>query len=155
MSEQPWYEDVVMPALLRQARRAYGGAMRTTLAERGMDDIPGNGMFVIGALAMTQRDDLPLGWFVRAMGISKQAASQLVDALVSRGYVERREDGDDRRKIVVGLTERGEAAAQAQAEARDRIDAALLAAVGPEDVAAARRALAALAEIAGQHNVAD
>lgn len=147
MDDEPWYANVVMPALLRGARRAYGGAMRRALAERGMDDIPANGMFVLGALAMTDRDDLPLGWFVGAMGVSKQAASQLVDALVLRGYIERRADGEDRRKVTISLTEHGAAAAKVQAEARNAIDTELLAAVGPEDLALTRRTLAVLADI--------
>ncbi len=43
-----------------------------------------------------------------------------------RGYLERAIDGADRRKLVVTLTERGRAAA-AQAAAREKIDADLLA----------------------------
>ena len=52
MDEKPWYDDIVMPALLRHARNTYGSVMRQALAEAGYDDIPGNGLYVIGGLAL-------------------------------------------------------------------------------------------------------
>ena len=52
MTEQDcWYQDIVMPALLRWSQRTYGERMRTALAEAGCDDMPPNGMFVVGSLA--------------------------------------------------------------------------------------------------------
>jgi len=84
---------------------------------------------------------------VRELGVSKQAAGQLVDALVSGGYVERATDSDDRRRLTVTLTARGRAAAAAQAAAREAIDAELIAQVGTEDVSRTRRTLASLIEI--------
>ncbi len=146
MDETPWYETVSMPALLRHARNTYGVAMREALEAAGFDDIPSNGLYVIGGLALGA-DGVPLGQLVRELRISKQAAGQLVDALVTRGYVTRTVDEDDRRKLSVGLTERGAAAAAAQSEARDRIDAELLASVGADDIARTRRTLAVLIDI--------
>src|SRR5215471_1970104 len=122
-------DEIVMPALLRHARTTYGAAMRRALAEAGYDDIPGNGLYVIGGLALN-REDIPLGQLIRELRITKQAAGQLVDTLVTRGYLERSIDKEDRRKLTVTLTERGRAAAATQATARERVDAELLAAVG-------------------------
>jgi len=55
------------------------------------------------------------------LGVTKQAASQLVDELVRKGYVERRAHPDDARARLVVLTERGwgctRAAEEAAAEA--------------------------------------
>lgn len=144
--DPPWHQTIVMPALLGQARRAYGGAMRRALAEAGCDDVPANGMFVIGGLAMGV-GDAPLGSLVRLLGVSKQAAGQLIDTLVLRGYLKRRPDDSDRRKLSVALTERGWHAAKAQRAARERIDAALSAAAGAGDVAVTRRVLGLLCEI--------
>lgn len=144
--DTPWYEQIVLPALLRHARNTYGSAMRAALAEAGHDDIPGNGLYVIGGLALGA-GGVPLGQLVRELRISKQAAGQLVDTLVLRGYLERTVDAADRRKLTVTLTERGQAAAAAQAEARERIDAALLVRVGADDVACTRRTLAALIDL--------
>ena len=150
-----WYDDialghpVVMPALLRWARDTYGEAMRKALAEAGCDDIPPNGMFVIGGLAMGS-GNAPLGSLVGQLKVSKQAAGQLVDTLVLRGYLKREADEEDRRRFSVKLTERGWHAAAVQREAREKIDAELTARVGAEAVANARKTLGALIEIGSQ-----
>jgi DNA-binding MarR family transcriptional regulator len=84
---------------------------------------------------------------VHELRISKQAAGQLVDTLVMRGYVTREGDPADRRKLVITLTERGRDAAAVQGAARDRIDASLHERIGDSGVRALRRGLAALIEI--------
>ncbi len=139
-------EDIAMPVLLRHARNTYGAAMRRALAEAGYDDIPGNGLYIIGGLAL-DREDVPLGQLIRELRLSKQAAGQLVDIMVTRGYLERAMDRDDRRRLTVKLTERGRAAAATQAAAREKVDAELLANVGQEDVERTRRTLAALIDM--------
>jgi DNA-binding MarR family transcriptional regulator len=138
---------IPLPALLRHARAAYGSAMRGALEHAGYTYIPKNGLYVIGGLALGA-GDVPLAVLIRDLRISKQAAGQLVDALVSRGYLDRTVDEQDRRRLVVTLTERGRAAAATQAAARERVDAALLAKVGQQCVDHTRVALAALAEMA-------
>jgi DNA-binding MarR family transcriptional regulator len=142
VDEPPWYEEVVIPALLRHARATYGKAMRAALEEAGYDDLPANALYVIGGLVLQK--DVPLRELIRQLGISKQGAGQLVDSLVTRGYLSRTVDKNDRRKLVVSLTERGRAAADIQREARERIDAELIERAGVEDVRAMRRALGAL-----------
>ena len=139
-------DSIVMPVLLRHARNTYGAAMRRALIDAGYDDIPGNGLYVIGGLAL-DREDIPLGQLIRELRISKQAAGQLVDTLVTRGYLERSVDKDDRRKLTVTLTERGRAAAATQAAAREKVDAHLIAKVGQEDVDRTRRTLAVLIDM--------
>jgi DNA-binding MarR family transcriptional regulator len=144
MSEpNPWFEGTPIPALLRHARNTYGIAMRRALENADYDDLPKNGLYVIGGLALGA-GDVPLGQLIKELRISKQAAGQLVDTLVTRGYLERTVDPDDRRKLTITLTERGRAAAAVQTAAREQIDATLLADVGEHDVAAMRRALVAL-----------
>ena len=144
--EKPWFETVAMPALLRHARVTYGRAMRRGLDAAGYDDIPKNGLYVIGGLALGA-GDIPLGQLIKELGVSKQAAGQLVDALVLRGYLERKVDDGDRRKLTVTLTERGRAAAAAQAEARQRVDDELQARLGEDDVRRTRQVLAVLCNI--------
>ena len=146
-------ENLVIPALLRHARTTYGEAMRAALAEAGYDDIPANGLYVIGGLALGA-GDVPLGALVRDLKTSKQAAGQLVDSLVLRGYLERTPDPDDRRKLTVTLTERGKAAAAVQTAMRQRIDAALTTRVGEETVNQGRRMLAALVAM-GRDGIAE
>jgi DNA-binding MarR family transcriptional regulator len=51
------------------------------------------------------------------LGVTKQAASQLVDEVVRKGYAERRPHPDDARARLVVLTERGWACTRAAEEA--------------------------------------
>jgi DNA-binding MarR family transcriptional regulator len=145
-NQQPWYLEIGIPVLLRHARTAYGAAMRKALAEAGYDDIPGNGLYVIGGLALGV-PDIPLGQLIKELRISKQVAGQLVDTLVTRGYLERTMDKDDRRKLTIALTERGKAAAATQRAAREKVDAELLACVGQDDINRTRRTLAVLCDM--------
>ena len=148
MTQPPNLPEVPLPALLRHARTAYGLAMRKALEAAGYDDIPKNGLYVIGGLAFGA-GDVPLASLIRDLRVSKQAAGQLVDTLVNRGYLARTVDEHDRRRLIVTLTDRGRAAAAAQTEARQRVDAQLLAKVGAKCIEHTRVALAALTEMAG------
>jgi DNA-binding MarR family transcriptional regulator len=136
--------EIPLPAFLRAARTTYGSAMRAALAEAGCDDVPANGMYVIGAIA---RFNAPLGQIVRDLRVSKQAAGQLVDTLVLRGYLDRAVDAEDRRRLTLTLTERGHAAAAAQRSAVDLVDAELVKRVGTDYVAHTRATLGALIDI--------
>jgi len=151
--EPPWFDVIVLPALLRHAGSTYGSAMRRALEKAGYDDIPKNGLYVIAGLA-AGAGGVPLGQLVRELGVSKQGAGQLIDTLVLRGYLERSIDEDDRRKLNVTLTKRGFAAAAAQARAREKIDDELLARVGPTEVKRLRQSLAALIELGREPEVA-
>ena len=145
MSDEPWNPTATMPTLLRQAQQTYSDAMRAVLAREGYDDIPVNGLFIIGGLA--RRDGVPIGRLVTALGITKQGAGQLVDTLVTRGYLERTPDPHDRRRLMVTLTPRGLTAAELQISARRALDEALETSVGATTVETARRALAALIDL--------
>jgi DNA-binding MarR family transcriptional regulator len=138
-------DPVPMPALLHHALATYGGAMRAALAKAGYDDIPRNGLYVIGGLALA--GDHPLGELIGQLRLSKQAAGQLVDTLVERGYLQRDVDSQDRRRLLIALSARGRAAAKAQAAARVRIDERLAERVGERNVEGVRRALVALIQI--------
>lgn len=125
MTNDPSGLDAIsIPYLLRHAGGAYARAMREALEAAGYDDIPKNGLYVIGGLA-SQTRALPLAEIIDDLGLSKQAAGQLVDAMVARGYLERRTDPEDRRRLIVSLTGRGRDAARLQTGARRSIDQAL------------------------------
>ena len=155
MTETPWYDIVAIPALLRHARNTYGSAMRQALEDAGYGDIPKNGLYVVGGLALGEQRDVPLSELIRSLRISKQSAGQLVDTLVLRGYLERREDPQDRRRLVVGLTARGRAASTVQATVRERIDARLADSIGAAQIAQLRRGLAALIALDRDENAVD
>jgi DNA-binding MarR family transcriptional regulator len=139
-------DAITMPALLRHARTGYAVAMRTALAKAGYDDIPKNGLYVIGGLAL-QAANHPLGKLIEHLSLSKQAAGYLVDTLVTRGYLDRQVDGGDRRRLTVDLTERGKSAAKVLIAAGATVDAELLSQVGAKDVERTRRTLLALVDI--------
>ena len=142
--DEPGPVELATPTLMRAARGAYARSIRAELHAVGIDDMPRNGTFILAGIDTTggPRRDLPAG-----LGVTKQAVSQLVDALVNRGYLTRGSDPDDRRRIVLDLTDRGRAALEAAARAVDAVDRKLLERVSPEQVDAMRTALLALGEI--------
>ena len=70
---ETWYQQIAIPALLRHARKTYGRAMRGALERAGYDDIPANGLYIIGGLALVG-GGVPIGQRVKDLGITKQGA---------------------------------------------------------------------------------
>ncbi len=138
-----WREAWSIPALLRGARRTYGTAIRQALDEAGYDDMPRDGSYVVSGIART---GAPLSDIITALGASKQAAGQLVDSLVLRGYLARAVDPDDRRRLTISLTARGEAAAGTIRAAVEGVDAEVAGRVGAAAMEGARAVLVALIE---------
>ena len=128
--------------LLRRALRAHRAAVAQALAKAGHEDLPPLGLWTIDAVAQGGRT---AGELAVQLGASKQAMSQLVELLATRGYLERVPDGRDRRRISLSLTRRGRAAAATIARACERVEAQAREEVGAEALEQARAALAALA----------
>jgi len=137
--------ELPLAALLRAARSAVSRAIRAALEDAGYDDVPANGPFVISA---TSVGGVPLAVVIEHLGLSKQAAGHLVDLLVLRGYLDRRIDPLDRRRLVVSPTERGAAAALVIRQVADLLEARVAAELGDADLLATRRTLACLATMA-------
>lgn len=135
-----------MPMLLLHAGSAYAAAMRGALADAGYDDMPKNGLYVVGALAARGRAS-PLSQLIVDLKLSKQATGQLADALVARDYLVREVDPDDRRRLMVALTDRGRAAAKVAVAARRAVDTKLLSFAGAADIERTRRTLYLLGRI--------
>ncbi|MER6983111.1 MarR family winged helix-turn-helix transcriptional regulator [Streptomyces carpinensis] len=70
------------------------------------------------------------------LGVTKQAASQLVDEIVRKGYAERRPHPGDARARLVVLTERGWACTRAAEEAAAEAVRAWVEVIGEEEVRA-------------------
>jgi DNA-binding MarR family transcriptional regulator len=147
MAEESPLDSMGIAGLLRAARKAYGNAVRDAFADGGFDDIPRNGAYV---LARTHDDASPLPNLTRELGISKQAVSQLIDTMVMRGYLKRHEDPADRRRMLITLTGRGQAAARVSWVAASEVDAELADRLTPAGVEALRTGLRALAEMGWQ-----
>jgi DNA-binding MarR family transcriptional regulator len=133
--------ETVLPVLLRPGRGVYGLFVRDALLAAGFNDMPPNGGYVLGLIGS---GGLPLSDVISDLGVSKQTASELVDTLVVRGYVERTEDPRDRRRVFLTLTDRGNAASDVVNAAAVEVDARLVAIVGAERVAHTKETLAAL-----------
>ncbi len=144
MASLPAADQVSIPALLRASRGAYGHAIRRELGAAGLEDLPPNGAYVVGGIVNHAGS---AGDLVRQLGVSKQAASQLIDTLVVRGYLERRVDPEDRRRIIIEATERGRAAAQAIAAGVQAVDAELTERISADGVSALQDGLVALCEM--------
>lgn len=143
--QNPWWESASMSALLRAAWRSYGDVVRTAVEEAGFDDLPKNGAYVIGA---TAKNAMTLQELPSALGVSKQAFSQLIDTLVTRGYAEREPDPEDRRRLVLVLTPRGHEVATLVDDCAHRSNAALLEMVeDPAKIATTRWVLAHMTAI--------
>jgi DNA-binding MarR family transcriptional regulator len=136
--------EIIFPALLRAARGAYANAVRQELVAAGFDDMPRNGPYVLGGMANRGRT---AGELVRQLGVSKQSASQLIDTLVVRGYLERHINPDDRRRMDIVLTERGQAAATAVRAGVESVDEELARRLSPNELAALAAGLVTLTEI--------
>jgi DNA-binding MarR family transcriptional regulator len=139
-----WNEKLVLPVLLGAGRMTYGRAIRQGYAEAGFDDIPKLGPRLLGGIRRFGGSVGSVGDVARDFGVSKQAASKLIDTLVIRGYVERGTDPEDRRRLTLELSERGREAADIGWAASDRVDRELEEAVGAAAIAQMRETVGAL-----------
>ena len=136
--------EVSIPALLRGARGSYARTIAAYLAEAGCDDLPQNGPFVLGGMA---NHHAPAVDMIRGLGVTRQAASQLIGTLVVRGYLSREVNPADRRRLNIELTDRGWAAAEAIGAAIGQVDEELAAMITRAELAGLRAGLIALANI--------
>ncbi|HTW55285.1 MAG TPA: MarR family transcriptional regulator [Thermoplasmata archaeon] len=118
----------------------------------GFPDVPASGEFILNAMEWSGAS---LETIVRFMGVSKQAASQFVEMLVDRGYLERGQDPSDRRRMTLSLTERGHAAGRAGKAAIEQVDRELEARVGSRAISHTRATLRALLEIKRRNETLD
>ena len=141
--------EVVLPVLLKPGRGVYGMFIRDALAEAGFSDMPANGGYVLG---LAEPDGVELRHVIADVGVSKHNATELVDALVVRGYLERSVDPEDRRRVLVTLTERGKAASDVVFATVEEVEARLVAVVGAERMMHTKETLSALIELWSRSN---
>ncbi len=142
--DDPGPVEFATPTLMRAARGAYARSIRAQLHAIGIDDLPRNGALILAGIGTTggPRGDLPSD-----LGVTRQAVSQLIDTLVNRGYLTRSPDPDDRRRISLELTERGQQVVDAVLRGVEAVDVQLQERVSPEQIEAMRSVLVSLAEI--------
>lgn len=129
---------------MRAARGTYANSIRAQLQAIGIDDLPRNGAFVLAGIGTAggPRRDLP-----SYLGVTKQAVNQVIDILVNRGYLERSPDPEDRRRIILELTERGTQVVSAVASGVEAVDRQLREHASPQEIEAMRSVLYHLSKI--------
>ncbi|MFE7543717.1 MarR family winged helix-turn-helix transcriptional regulator [Streptomyces platensis] len=88
--------------------------IHTSVSQQGFEDLrPAHGF----AFARISVGGATTGDLAEHLGVTKQAAAQLVEELVRKGYVERHPHPHDARARLLGLTETGWAATRAADQA--------------------------------------
>jgi DNA-binding MarR family transcriptional regulator len=95
-------------------------------------------------LRLLAHESRAIGELGAAMGITRQAARQLADGLVNRGYATFGTDPADARRTLVVLTPSGEAYTLAIWQAQGALNEAISERVSAADLAAANRVLQAV-----------
>jgi DNA-binding MarR family transcriptional regulator len=95
---------------LLSAGRALVDGISAGVRARGFDDLrPAHGF----AFARLAPDGATITQLAEHLGVTRQAAAQLVDELLARGYVRRSRHPDDARARLITLTDRGWACTRA------------------------------------------
>jgi DNA-binding MarR family transcriptional regulator len=128
-------------SLLAVARRSWIEQVRERMQEAGF---PGYRRTDAGILALLLRRPLAIGQLGEALGTSRQAARQLADGLVERGYATFGTDQADARRTLVVLTPSGKAYGRAIWTAQDALNETVRNRVSEADLAAADAVLRAV-----------
>ena len=121
--------QVALPWLLRRTSQRYRIAIGERLSDRGLDELPQPGFW---ALMILSRGGSDAGQLIVEMGISKQAVSKLVDALVTLGFVDRTPNAADRRRTDLELSAKGRKAADLIGDAVRTMDETVARELGAE-----------------------
>ena len=129
MNDSRAADVLALPALLLSLTGELVAGIQAGGAARGFGDVrPAHGY----AFVRLAPDGATIGELAEYLGFTKQAASQLVDELVRKGYVERRPHPTDARARLVVLTDRGWACTRAADAAAEETVAPWIATLGPE-----------------------
>ncbi|GAA4590192.1 MarR family winged helix-turn-helix transcriptional regulator [Actinoplanes octamycinicus] len=127
--------------LLLGAASALVDAIDAGVRARGFADLrPAHGF----AFVRLAPDGATVVDLAEHLGVTKQAASQMADELVRKGYVARRPHPVDARARLLTLTERGWACTRAADAAAEEALRPWADAIGPEQLATIRAALSRL-----------
>ncbi|MCA2208752.1 MarR family winged helix-turn-helix transcriptional regulator [Nocardia rosealba] len=137
MSSMPPAGD--LPLLLLAAAAQVTDAVQAGVAAAGFPDVrPAHGF----AFVRMAPDGATVGEIAEHLGVTKQAASQLVDELVTKGYVERNPHPRDARARLITLTDRGWACTRAADAALGELTRNWSGTLGTGDLVQVRDALA-------------
>jgi len=131
--------------LLRTAYNALSAAIYRHVeqaAGAGLRPAHGNALEMLAL-----QDGLRLTDIAVQAGMTTQSMGELVDDLVSKGYLRRQEDPADRRAKRIYLTDKGRKTADAGEVATRQAEEQIQAALGPRQYQQLRRNLAAIAHL--------
>lgn len=131
-------DSMPLARLLAMAFRQLIDRLHERLAEEGWHDVRGPYGFVL--LAVRDGEMTATG-LTALLGVTKQATSQLLDAMERDGYVARRADAADGRAKRVVITPRGRTLLDAVERIYAELDAEWAAHIGPARVDALRASL--------------
>ena len=100
---------------------------------------------------LRDEEEASVGRLAELFGIGLPAASLLADRLVRAGYVERREDPADRRRVLLSLTRVGVRLVTDLREGSQLLLRRWMSSLSPEDLSALTRGWRALANVASGH----
>ncbi|MFC6013049.1 MarR family winged helix-turn-helix transcriptional regulator [Nocardia lasii] len=132
-------DNADLPLLLLSAAAEVSRAAQAGVEAAGFTDIrPTHGF----AFVRMTPDGATVGEIAEHLEVTKQAASQLVDELVTKGYAERNPHPRDARARLITLTERGWAATRAADAALAEFTRGWSDTLGANTLAQVNRALA-------------
>jgi DNA-binding MarR family transcriptional regulator len=137
--------DPSTPTLLRTAYNVLSAAIYRAVSEAGATDMRpahGNAMEMLAI-----QDGLRLTDIAARAGMAPQSMGEIVDDLVAKGYLSRREDPADRRAKRIYLTQKGRDTAQASRIALLEIERRISETLGTDTYQELRRNLAAISKI--------
>jgi DNA-binding MarR family transcriptional regulator len=135
-------DALTLSALVLASANALVDGIQAGVVARGFTDVrPAHGF----AFARLAPAGATVSELAAHLGVTRQAAAQLVDELVTKGYVRRRPHPDDRRAQLIMLTERGWACTRAADAAATETVGAWAAVLGTERLRALRDDLAEIA----------
>ncbi len=102
----------------------------------------------LSALTMIESEQTTLGDVARRLMVTPAVVTGLIDRLERRGYVRRVNSTDDRRRVLLALTDEGRAAAESVSSALREEIASALSSFSPTELEQLDRSLAKLAPIA-------
>src|SRR5580692_7681621 len=126
--------------LVALARQSWLGQMTSRLERLGYAGYRRGDSAV---MAMLSRDTLPVGRLGAALGVTRQAARKIADALEQRGYATAERDSRDTRQLNVTLTPAGRDYARAVIAVTGELNQEVAARVSPAQLGAADTVLRA------------
>jgi DNA-binding MarR family transcriptional regulator len=145
--------DPSTPTLLRTAYNVLSAAIYRAVSEAGATDMRpahGNAMEMLAI-----QDGLRLTDIAARAGMAPQSMGEIVDDLVAKGYLSRREDPADRRAKRIYLTQKGRDTAQASRIALLEVERRISETLGTDTYQEMRRNLAAISKISQKKEPAE